>query len=336
MIQVLAEHGYAGTNLTLLASARSAGTEVSTPDGARIAVREATPDAFEGIDVALFSAGAGLSRELAPAAVARGATVIDNSSAWRMDPGVPLVVQQVNPDDLESHEGIVANPNCSTMQLAPLLMALRDAAGLERVIVDTYQSVSGTGAEAVAELEAQVEAHLAGRPAQASVYPHPIAFNALPEIDVFREDGYTQEEWKVVQESRKILHLPDLAVSCTAVRVPILVSHSEAVHVETSRPVSPAEARRLFAAVRDVVVRDDPQAHAYPLALDAAGTDDILVGRIRRDVSLPDGRGLAFWVVADNVRVGAATNAVGLAEILAERDWLAPRSKRRVAAAVAQ
>lgn len=336
MVQVLAEHGHAGADLTLLASARSAGTEVETRDGARIVVREATPDAFEGIDVALFSAGAGLSRELAPAAVARGATVIDNSSAWRMEPGVPLVVQQVNPDDLEAHEGIVANPNCSTMQLAPLLMALRDAAGLERVIVDTYQSVSGTGAEAVAELEAQVEAHVAGRPAQASVYPHPIAFNALPEIDVFRDDGYTQEEWKVVQESRKILHLPDLAVSCTAVRVPVLVSHSEAVHVETSRPVSPAEARRLFAAVRDVVVRDDPLAHAYPLAIDAAGTDDILVGRIRRDASLPDGRGLAFWVVADNVRVGAATNAVGLAEILAERDWLAPRSKRRVAEAVAR
>jgi aspartate-semialdehyde dehydrogenase len=336
MVQVLVDRGHAGASLTLLASGRSAGNEVVTPDGTRLVVGEARPEAFDGIDVALFSAGAATSRELAPAAVERGATVIDNSSAWRMDPGVPLVVQQVNADDLEDHEGIVANPNCSTMQLVPLLMALRDAAGLERVVVDTYQSVSGTGADAVAELEAQIEAHVAGRPPEATVYAHPIAFNALPEIDVFREDGYTQEEWKVVQESRKILHLPDLAVSCTAVRIPVFVSHSEAVHVETSRPVSPVEARRLFAAVPDVVVRDDPRTHAYPLATDAAGTDEILVGRIRRDASLPDGRGLAFWVVADNVRVGAATNAVRLAEILAARDWLAPRSKRLLAGAAAR
>jgi len=333
MVQVLAERGHAGTNLTLLASGRSAGSEVDTPDGTRLVVGEATPDAFAGIDVALFSAGAGISRELAPEAVARGATVIDNSSAWRMDPAVPLVVQQVNPDDLEAHEGTIANPNCSTMQLAPLLMALRDAAGLERVIVDTYQSVSGTGADAVAELEAQVAAHVAGEALDHTIYPHPIAFNALPEIDVFRDDGYSQEEWKVVQESRKILHLPELPLSCTAVRVPVFVAHSEAVHVETRRPVSPAEARALFAAVPDVVVRDDPRAHLYPLATDAAGTDDILVGRIRADASLPTGRGLAFWIVADNVRVGAATNAVRLAEILAERDWLAPRSKRLVGAA---
>ena len=328
MIQVLAEHGHAGANLTLLASGRSAGTEVETPDGTRVTVREATPDAFDGIDIALFSAGAGISRELAPRAVERGATVIDNSSAWRMEPGVPLVVQQVNPGDLEGHEGIVANPNCSTMQLVPILMALRDRVGLERVIVDTYQSVSGTGAEAVAELEAQVAAHVAGAPKQATVYPHPIAFNALPEIDVFREDGYSQEEWKVVAESRKILHLPDLAVSCTAVRVPVFVSHSEAVHVETSRPIAPADARALFANVPGVVVRDDPRDHVYPLATDAAGSDDILVGRVRRDASLPEGRGLALWIVADNVRVGAATNAVGLAEILADRGWVAPRSTR--------
>jgi len=336
MLQVLAERGHDPATVRLLASERSAGQSVRLPDGGTGTIGIAAPEAFEGIDVALFSAGAGISRELAPHAVERGATVIDNSSAWRMDPAVPLVVQQVNPEDLEAHEGIVANPNCSTMQLVPLLMALRDAAGLERVIVDTYQSVSGTGADAVAELEAQVEAHVAGRQPEATVYPHPIAFNALPEIDVFREDGYSQEEWKVVQESRKILHLPDLAVSCTAVRVPVFVSHSEAVHVETSRPMTPAEARELFATVPDVVVRDDPRAHAYPLATDAAGTDDILVGRIRRDASLPDGRGLAFWVVADNVRVGAASNAVRLAEILAERDWVAPRSTRRVAEAAAR
>ena len=328
MIRVLTERGHPTERLTLLASGRSAGTEVTTEDGRRLMVREATPAAFEGVDVALFSAGAGVSRELAPAAVAAGATVIDNSSAWRMDPAVPLVVQQVNPDDLESHEGIVANPNCSTMQLVPILMALRDAVGLERVVVDTYQAVAGTGAEAIAELEGQIAAHVAGTSKEATVYPHPIAFNALPEIDVFREDGYSQEEWKVVSESRKILHLPELAISCTAVRVPVFIGHSEAVHVETREPLTPDAARRLFAAVNGVVVRDDPRAHVYPLATDAAGTDDILVGRIRRDLSLPAGRGLALWIVADNLRVGAATNAVQIAEILTERDWIAPRSRR--------
>ena len=328
MIQVLAERGHGVENLTLLASGRSAGSEVTTDQGVRLTVHEAVPAAFDAVDVALFSAGASVSRALAPEAVARGATVIDNSSAWRMEPGVPLVVQQVNAGDLEAHEGIIANPNCSTMQLAPILMALRDAVGLERVIVDTYQAVAGTGAEAIAELEGQLAAHVAGTPKLASVYPHAIAFNALPEIDVFREDGYTQEEWKVIAESRKILHLPELAISCTAVRVPVFVGHSEAVHVETGETLTPEAARRLFATVPGVVVRDDPRAHAYPLATDAAGTDDILVGRIRRDASLPPGRGLALWIVADNLRVGAATNAVQVAEILAERGWLAPRSRR--------
>jgi aspartate-semialdehyde dehydrogenase len=299
-----------------------------TIDGQDHVVREAVADAFEGVDIALFSAGASVSRTLAPLAVERGATVIDNSSAWRMDPGVPLVVSQVNPDDLAAHEGIIANPNCSTMQLVPPLMALRDAVGIDRVIVDTYQSVSGTGAEAIAELEEQVRAYVAGEPMQASVYAHPIAFNALPEIDVFRDDGYSQEEWKVVTESRKILHLPELRVSCTAVRVPVFISHSEAVHVETRDPITPEEARRLFAAVPGVIVQDDPRTHEYPLATDAAGRDEIFVGRVRRDVSLPDGRGLAFWVVADNVRKGAATNAVELAELLLARNWVAPAERR--------
>jgi aspartate-semialdehyde dehydrogenase len=229
---------------------------------------------------------------------------------------VPLVVSQVNPDDLLEHNGIVANPNCSTMQLVPLLAALRDAAGLERVIVDTYQSVSGTGSEAVEELERQVRAHVGGEAKVASVYPHAIAFNAIPEIDTFTDDGYTREERKVIEESRKILHLPALAISCTAVRVPVFVGHSEAVHVQTSRPIEPEEARRLFAGIAGVEVVDEPAAHRYPLATDAAGRDTILVGRIRRDVSLPDGRGLAFWVVADNLRKGAALNTVQIAELL--------------------
>jgi len=327
MIQVLTERGFPIGELRLLASGRSAGRSVSVA-GRTIQVGTAEPEAFDGVDICLFSAGGDVSAELAPAAAARGATVIDNSSAWRMDPRVPLVVSQVNPDDLDWHEGIIANPNCSTMQLAPVLMALRDAVGLERVIVDTYQSVSGTGADAIAELESQIRAHVTGEPSAPSVYPHPIAFNALPEIDVFLDNGYTKEEWKVVAESRKILHLPELRLSCTAVRVPVFVSHSEAVHVETTRPLAAAAARELFAAVPGVVVRDDPAGHAYPLALDAAGRDEIFVGRVRQDPSVADGRGLALWVVSDNLRKGAATNAVEIAEVLVARDWVRARAGR--------
>jgi aspartate-semialdehyde dehydrogenase len=328
MVRVLGERDFPVGELRLLASARSAGRLVEA-NGRTIEVQEAVGDAFEGVDIALFSAGGDTSKELAPQAAARGATVIDNSSAWRMDPTVPLVVSQVNPDDLAWHEGIVANPNCSTMQLAPVLMALRDSVGIERVVVDTYQAVSGTGADAIAELEGQIRAHVAGEEKTAAVYPHPIAFNALPEIDVFLDNGYTKEEWKVVTESRKILHLPDLRISCTAVRVPVFVSHSEAVHVETVEPLTPARARELFAGVQGVVVNDDPSGHAYPLATTSAGRDEVFVGRVRQDPSVPDGRGLAFWVVSDNLRKGAATNAVELAEALVERDWVRARSRRQ-------
>ena len=318
MLKVLGERGFPAREVRALASARSAGTELNI-DGRSFTVAQATADAFDGVDLALFSAGADLSRTLAPLAVERGAVVIDNSAAWRMEPEVPLVVSQVNPEDLDWHKGIVANPNCSTMQLAPLLAALRDACGLRRVIVDTYQSVSGTGTEAIDELEAQVAAHVDGTALSHSVYPHPIAFNALPEIDTFMDSGYTREEWKVVTESRKILHLPELPVSCTAVRIPVLITHSEAVHVETERAISPAEARELFAGVGGVEVIDEPSEHRYPMAIDAAGRDEILVGRIRADASLPPGHGLAFWVVADNLRKGAATNAVEIAELLLKR-----------------
>ena len=214
------------------------------------------------------------------------------------------------------------------MQMAPVLMALRDAVGIERVVVDTYQSVSGTGADALAELEGQIRAHVTGDAKRAEVYPHPIAFNALPEIDVFLPNGYTNEEWKVVNENRKILGIPDLRISCTAVRIPVFVSHSEAIHVETREPLTPERARQLFGAVPGVVVQDDPATHAYPLASDAAGRDEIFVGRVRQDPSIPDGRGLAFWVVSDNLRKGAATNAVELAEILVARDWIEHASAR--------
>jgi aspartate-semialdehyde dehydrogenase len=327
MIQVLRERDFPLGELRLMASGRSAGSTVSVA-GATQDVIEASPEAFDGVDIALFSAGAAVSESLAPAAVAHGTTVIDNSSQWRMDPTVPLVVSQVNPADAASHQGIVANPNCSTMQLVPVLMALRDAVGLERVVVDTYQSVSGTGSEAIAELEGQVRAHASGEPLTSSVYPHQIAFNALPEIDVFRDDGYTTEEWKVTVESRKILHLPELRLSCTAVRIPVFTSHSEAVHVETRDPISPDRARELFAAVPGVIVQDDPAGHVYPLATEAAGHDEIFVGRVRRDPSIADGRGLALWIVSDNLRKGAATNAVEIAEILVDRGWLKPAAIR--------
>src|SRR5262245_51288956 len=291
MVQVLAERAFPVGELRLLASGRSAGRTVEV-DGRSIQIGEAKPEAFAGVDIALFSAGADISRELAPQAAALGATVIDNSSAWRMDPAVPLVVSQVNADDLAAHEGTSPNPNCSTMQLAPVLMAIRDSVGIERVVVDTYQSVSGTGADAIAELEGQIRAHVAGEAKTNAVYPHPIAFNALPEIDVFLDNGYTKEEWKVITESQKILHLPDLRISSTAVRIPVFVSHSEAVHVETAEPLTPERARQLFAAVTGVVVQDDPSGHEYPLATNAAGRDEIFVGRVRQDPSVPGGRGI--------------------------------------------
>jgi len=318
MLQVLSERGLAD-DVRALASGRSVGSKLEVGDRSW-AVEEATPDAFDGIDIALFSAGADVSLDLAPKAANHGAVVIDNSNAWRMDPSVPLVVSQVNAEDLAWNQGIIANPNCSTMQLAPLLAALRDTVGLERVIVDTYQAVSGTGTNAVEELEAQISAHVDGTDSPPRVYPHRIAFNALPEIDVFLEDGYTREEWKVISESRKILHMPELRVSCTAVRVPVFTSHSEAVHVETTRAISPGEARALFSGVSGVFVADDPASHVYPLATVAAGRDEIFVGRIRADASLPDGRGLAFWVVSDNLRKGAATNAVEIAQLLIARE----------------
>jgi aspartate-semialdehyde dehydrogenase len=331
MIQILTEREFPLRELRLLASGRSAGKSISV-GGRAFELSEATPQAFDGVDLALFSAGGSVSEELAPQAVLHGATVIDNSSAWRMTEGVPLVVSQVNPDDAAAHEGIVANPNCSTMQLAPVLMALRDAVGLERVVVDTYQSVSGTGGDALDEFDDQIRAHVAGEPKTANVYPHPIAFNALPEIDTFLPNGYTREEWKVVQETRKILHLPDLRISCTAVRVPVFVSHSEAVHVETVEPVTPERARALFGAVPGVIVQDDPATHLYPLATEAAGRDEVFVGRVRQDPSIADGRGLAFWVVSDNLRKGAATNAVEIAELLAARGWVRRASDRAGAA----
>ena len=249
-----------------------------------------------------------------------------------MDPTVPLVVSQVNPDDLAGHEGIIANPNCSTMQLVPVLMAIRDAVGLERVVVDTYQSVSGTGADAIAELEGQIRAHVAGEPKRAAVYPHPIAFNALPEIDVFLANGYTSEEWKVVTESRKILAPARPADLLHGRPDPGLRQPLRGRPRRDTRPLTPERPATLFAAVPGVVVQDDPAATGTRSRPRRPGRDEIFVGRVRQDPSIADGRGIAFWVVSDNLRKGAATNAVEIAEVLVERGWVEPPRPRRPAA----
>jgi aspartate-semialdehyde dehydrogenase len=330
MIEILAERAFPVGDLRPLAS-RADGRTVDF-GGRSWPVEVTTADAFEGVDIAIFSAGGGTSGIFAPEAAARGAVVVDNSSQWRMDPGVPLVVAGVNDEDAAEHEGIIANPNCSTMQLMPLFKALRDTAGLKRVIVDTYQAVSGSGNKAVVELEEQVRAYAAGEELRHSVYPHQVAFNALPHIDAFRDDGYTKEEWKVSVETQKILHLPHLPVSCTAVRIPVVTAHSEAVHVELEGSMTADEARVLFATVPGVIVRDDPANDVYPLATESAGRDEVFVGRIRGDVSLPAGKGLAFWVVSDNLRKGAATNAVEIAEVVTRNGWLGKASERAAGA----
>ncbi|RLT25048.1 MAG: aspartate-semialdehyde dehydrogenase [Chloroflexi bacterium] len=318
MIQILEERNFPVAELRPLAASAS-GRSVRFR-GAEIPVAEAMPDAFEGVDIALFSAGAGASLQLAPEAAKRGCTVVDNSSAWRMDPTVPLVVSQVNPEALDGHQGIIANPNCSTMQLAPLLHALQQAAGLRRVVVATYQAVSGAGGDSVEDLRAQQRALVAGETPASTTVRHAVVLSPIPAIDIFLPDGSTKEETKVVNESRKILSLPALRISATAVRVPVEVGHSEAVHVELERPLSPESARTVFAQTAGVFVQDDPATHTYPLAAEAAGSDGIFVGRVRVDQSVENG--LAFWVVSDNVRKGAATNAVEIAELLVARRLL--------------
>ena len=312
MISVLEERNFPVR--TLIPLAATSGGRTVRFRGADILVQQVQADSFNGVDIALFSAGGAASLTYAPEAAARGCVVVDNSSAWRMDPSVPLVVSQVNPGALATHNGIIANPNCSTMQLAPLLKALSDAAGLQRVVVATYQAVSGAGAKSVADLVQQRATLVSGGTPTSTIYPHAVISSPIPAIDVFLPDGSTKEETKVVNESRKILDLPNLRISATAVRVPVERSHSEAVHVELSRALSPDQARIAFAAMQGVTVVDDPASHSYPLAADASGSDEIYVGRVRTDASVA--HGLAFWVVSDNIRKGAATNAVEIAELL--------------------
>jgi aspartate-semialdehyde dehydrogenase len=307
------------------ASERSAGKKVSF-NGSKLKVRELREDAIGDLDVLLSSAGGKVSAEWAPTFVDAGAVVVDNTSYWRMHEGVPLVVSEVNPEALDGHKGIVANPNCTTMEMVVALAPIHRAAGLERVILSSYQSVSGTGRRAIEELRTQTADVLAGREAKAEVYPHQIAFNVLPQVETFgKDDDYTTEERKVMAETRKILGLgEEVGISATCARVPVITGHSESVNVQTREDLSPEECRELLAAAPGVVVLDRPGDGLYPLAKDAAGRDDVLVGRIRRDPSAE--RCLNLWIVGDNLRKGAATNAVQVAELLVERDLLGSRN----------
>ncbi|HWF32676.1 MAG TPA: aspartate-semialdehyde dehydrogenase [Solirubrobacteraceae bacterium] len=318
MLELLRERAFPVSEIVPIASERSSGREL---DGGLV-VRALSDEAIEDFDIALFSAGGSVSGEWAPRFVAAGATVIDNSSRWRMQPDVPLVVSEVNPGDLASHSGIIANPNCSTMQMVVALKPLYDAAGIERLVISTYQAVSGTGKQAVDELLAQSHALLHDQQIEPPrAYAHQIAFNALPHAGSFAPgDDHTDEERKLINETRKILGDDSIAISATCVRVPVVTGHSETVNVQTREPLSAEQARELLRAAPGLTVLDDPREALYPTAFESAGKDDVFVGRIRRDPG--NDRALDIWVVADNLRKGAATNAVQLAELLHERDLL--------------
>jgi aspartate-semialdehyde dehydrogenase len=316
MIRLLEERDYPVASIKFLASQRSAGKTVRFR-GESYPLQPLSADAFSGIEIVLSSTPASVSRQWSPIAAAAGAVVVDNSSAFRMEPDVPLVVPEVNSQDIRNHHGIIANPNCSTIQMVVALKPLHDAARVRRVVVSTYQSVSGAGQKGIHELSSQTEAHVHGKTAPAPAkFAHPILGNCIPQIDDFLPNGYTKEEMKMVNETRKIMGDPTIDVSPTCVRVPVALSHSESILVETERPVSVEEAMNLWAVAPGVTVVDDPMASVYPLAADAAGKDDVFVGRIRLDLGRPNA--LLFWCVSDNLRKGAATNAVQIAEKLLE------------------
>jgi aspartate-semialdehyde dehydrogenase len=317
MRSILAERDFPVKDVVALATAKSAGMKLDYK-GQEVTCQELTPDSFKGIDLALFSAGGGTSQKFAPIAAEAGCVVVDNSSAWRMDPNVPLVVPEVNPDDVNWHKGIIANPNCSTIQMVVAMKPLHDEAQIQRVIVSTYQAVSGTGNKAIVELLDQTPKVMAGEAVQPAVYPYQIAFNCLPQIDVFLEDGYTKEERKMVDETKKIMGDDSIAVSATCVRVPVQNSHSESVNLQFARPISVERAKELLAAAPGVVLMDEPSNKVYPMPIVASGQDATYVGRIRLDPTVPNA--LNLWVVADNLRKGAALNAVQIAELLADRD----------------
>ena len=320
-IKVLGQRDFPMNSIELLESDRSAGKKLFV-NHREMEVKETTPASFKDVDIALFSAGAEISRYFSPIAAQAGAVVVDNSSAWRMEPKVPLVVPEVNPEDIKLHKGVIANPNCSTIQMVVALNPLHKVNPIKRIVAVTYQAVSGTGSAAVEELTEQSKQVLEGQNTVPHVYPHQIAFNILPEIDVFLDNDYTKEEWKMVEETRKIMHAPDIAISAVCVRVPVFIGHSEALHIEFYQPMAADDAKRILAQAPGVKVLDDPAISLYPQPWSAAGTDDVFVGRIHRDASHPNG--LVMWVVADNIRKGAALNTVQIAEELIKRDWLRP------------
>lgn len=319
MLAILEERDFPLDQLRLLASERSVGESIKFRDN-EFSIELLASDSFKGIDLALFSAGGARSREYASCAVEAGAVVVDNTSTFRMDPDVPLVVPEVNSEALEFHKGIIANPNCSTIQMVVGLKPIHDAVGIKRVVVSTYQSVSGTGKKAIAELERQVRDLLNFQETTAEVYPHQIAFNCLPHIADFQENGYSDEEIKMIDETRKILGIPDLLITATTVRVPVFHCHSESINVETLEPISANEARAILSKAPGVIVYDSPDRNLYPQGRDVAGKDDVYIGRIREDMSVENG--LDMWVVADNLRKGAALNSIQIAEALIERKLL--------------
>lgn len=321
MIQTLEKRNVPIATLTLLSSSRSAG-KVITFNGKEITVQEAKPESFEGVDIALFSAGGGISKELAPEAVKRGAIVVDNTSAFRMDENVPLVVPEVNESDLLNHNGIIANPNCSTIQMVVALEPVRQNFGLKKIIVSTYQAVSGSGAAAVEELNEQTMSILQGEEFEPKILPvkseekhFQIAFNAIPQIDKFVDNGYTYEEMKMINETKKIMNLPDLPVAATCVRIPVATGHSESLYFETEKDnIQASDIKALLENAPGVVLQDDPSQQIYPMPANCVGSNDVYVGRIRKD--LDEEKGFHMWVVSDNLLKGAAWNSVQIAESL--------------------
>jgi aspartate-semialdehyde dehydrogenase len=321
LIKILDERKFPLNKLKLCATARSAGKQIPFR-GVALTVEETTPDSFNDMDIALFAGGAA-SLEFGPAAVERGCVVIDNSSNYRMNPGVPLVVPEVNPEDVKWHKGIIANPNCSTIIMVVPLKPIHDAAKIKRVVVSTYQAVSGAGQEGIEELTAQTKAVLSGAEYPPGKFAHQIAFNLIPHIDVFQELDYTKEEWKMVKETHKIMHDSSIGITATTVRVPVYRSHSESVNIETERKLTPDEVREVLAKAPGVVVIDNPEEKLYPMPLLCSDKDEVFVGRIREDNSIE--KGLNIWVVADQIRKGAATNTVQIAELLLKYDCLLKR-----------
>lgn len=318
MVSILEQRDFPVNELRLLASPRGAGTRIEFK-GKSYTVEVMTEGSFQGMDIGLFSPGGSVSQKFAPIAGQAGCVVIDNTSAFRMDPDVPLVVPEVNAHAIAQYhkKNIIANPNCSTIQMVVALKPIHDVARIKRIVVSTYQSVSGTGRRAIQELESQVLAIYNNKEIKKEVYPHQIAFNCLPHIDVFLENGYTKEEMKMVNETRKIMEDDSIRVTATTVRVPVFYGHSESVNIETERKITADEVREILSKAPGVVVVDNPKEALYPLAIDAAGRDETFVGRIREDESIPNG--INLWIVADNIRKGAALNAVQIAEILIEK-----------------